>query len=381
MGARESWRDWVPQPRGEPFRQVVRFPDRPGLWDLAATPGVIPHWTQILRANLRYSLELSGAGQAPVPADARARAHAILTSLFDDLDRGIAGPQLRTIHEVTLLREHVLRSHGIADPYRGIKMQEAERLRPAAMQRMARAWAWGAQATDSEPVADLLAGLLAGNLFDLGSALTQRAFREGRLDRLGSQDQFLGAARAFLARLEPESLERLCARPRPLAEPPEGRVLLFADNAGADFLLGLLPAALFWAHRWEVCLVVNSLPVASDISLAEARSLLAVLGAEAGSPLQIALEHGRLRCIPSGTGSPGIDLRRVGRDLNRASEEVTWILLDGQGRAIETNWETRFRCGVLRCAVVKDSLVARAIETHPAGPILRWDPPGVRRGR
>ncbi|MBD3235991.1 MAG: DUF89 family protein [Candidatus Eisenbacteria bacterium] len=373
VSGRERWRDWIPRPQGRPLRQVTRFPQRPGLWDLAASPEVVPHWAAILRGNLRYSLERAAAdGKESTPA-AQRRVEAILMGLFDDLERGVATATLRTIHEVTLVREAVLRAHALHDPYRAIKAREAERLLPQAAERLARAWVWGGQAADSEPLAELLAGLLAGNLFDLGSALTQEAFRSGCMDHESAAERYRRDARRFLAQLEPSALARLCAQPRALEQPPEGRVLLFADNAGADYLLGLLPAALFWARRWEVVVVLNALPVASDIAFAESGPLFEALARTPGSPLPQAIDAGRLRCVPSGTGSPGIDLRYVGAALDRAAEGCAWLLLDGQGRGIETNWPTRFRCPALRCAVVKDRLVAHAIGAAAPEPVLRWD--------
>ena len=104
----------------------------------------------------------------------------------------------------------------------------------------------------------------------------------------------------------------------------------------------------------------------------EARAQLAMLAALPGSPLDDALRAGRVSLVGSGTGSPGIDLRHVGEELDRSASGARWILFVGQGRGVETNWTTRFRCPVFRAAVVKDEHVAREIGASPGAPIFRY---------
>jgi type II pantothenate kinase len=376
MSEPKNWRDRIPTPDGEPFRLCAGFPALPGLWDLSKSPEVISHWTGILRGNARYVLRvLDDEGQSEQRQQA-SRALEIVAGLLADLETDAAATGVRTIHEVTLLRDHLMRSHGLIDPYQGIKAREARRLLPAAAAATARAWEWGGRSGSLDGLASVLAGLLAGNLFDLGSAMTQKAFRDGALDVAGERERFEKHAADHLKTMDADALELLRADPRPLEGEVEGRVLLFADNAGADFLLGVLPAALFWARRWEVCVVVNSLPVSSDIAIEEARALLSLLNSTSDSVVDQAVRAGRLRLVESGTGSPGIDFRFVGETLNQVADGASWILLDGQGRAVETNWETRFRCPVLRVAAIKDALVAREIGVLPGGPLIRWDWPG-----
>ncbi len=370
--AEDDWRRWVPPPEGEPFALCSAPPGLPGLWDLAREPEVARHWVDILRDNFEYLLQVLARDGDAGHLQAGQRVAAVLGALFDDVSRGAAGPAVRTVHDLTMVREHLLRSHGIADPYRAIKAGESERCLPAAEGRIAAAWAAGAQgvgaAAREEALADVLASMLAGNLFDLGSRATQEAYRRGELDAAAA-GQFRERARAWLADLAPGARDRL------LGDRPAGShagVLVFADNAGPDFLLGVLPAAVFWARRWRVRIVVNSEPASSDVTFAEARDLLDRLSCSSPGPARAALDGARLELVPSGTGSPGIDLRRVGPALNAAARDAAWLVIDGQGRGVETNWTTRFRCPVLRVAVVKDPLVAGAVGMAPGSPLLRW---------
>jgi hypothetical protein len=373
MAASEDrgWRSWVPAPAGERFVLCSAAPGLPGLWDLEREPAIARHWVGILRENLSYLLQILERDGDGVRLHAGRRVAEVLGALFDDLDRGTAGSAVRTVHDITMIRENLLRSHGIADPYRAIKAAESERCLALARQRIGAAWAAGAHngvAGAEEALGGILASLLAGNLFDLGSRSTQDAYRRGELDAARSE-RFLADVRGWLNGLGPAARELLLGRPQPGAP---GRVLIFADNAGPDFLLGVLPAALFWAGRRPVRIVVNSEPASSDVTFPEARDLLARLAAGGDHPVRSALDASRLALVPSGTGSPGIDLRYVGPELNETARNVAWILIDGQGRGVETNWTTGFRCPVLRIAVIKDPLVAGAIGAAAGSALLDW---------
>jgi len=377
-----AWQAWLVRPRGQRFALTPHPPELPGLWDLARDTKVIPHWTAIFRANARFLLEIAAADG---DREARPRAESaleIFEGLLRDLEAGEAARTVRTVHAVTLVREHLLRGHDLPDAYRGTKAREAGRVLLEAPAALERAWELGGWDDSREALIEVLSDLLAGNLFDLGSRWTQDAFRAGELDIAGARRAYRGPVTECLSHWDPATLELLRPRPRPLDAPAEGRVLLLADNAGADFLLGVLPAAVFWARRWEVVVVVNSLPASSDIAIQEARAHWSLLAALPGGPLARLQAAGRLSLIESGTGSPGIDLRYVGGALNAAASGVRWVLLEGQGRAIETNWDTPFLCPVLRAAVVKDPCVAEKIEERAGAPLLRWDAPaGAERKR
>jgi type II pantothenate kinase len=368
-----DWQAWLVRPRGHRFALAPQPPDLPGLWDLTRATDVVPHWTAIFRANARFLLEIVAAEGDRDALPRAERAVEIFEGLLRDLDAGAAARSVRTVHAVTLVREHLLRGHDLPDAFRGIKAREAGRVLLEAPAALERAWELGGWDDSREALVEVLSDLLAGNLFDLGSRWTQEAFRAGDLDIAGARRAYRERVSQCLSGWDPAVLERLQPRPRPLDAPAEGRVLLFADNAGADFLLGILPAAVFWARRWEVVVVVNSLPASSDIAIQEARAHWSLLGALPGGPLARVQAAGRLSLIESGTGSPGIDLRFVGAALNGATPNVHWILLEGQGRAIETNWATSFVCPVLRAAVVKDPCVAEKIHVRAGEPQLRWD--------
>ena len=50
----------------------------------------------------------------------------------------------------------------------------------------------------------------------------------------------------------------------------------------------------------------------------------------------------------SGSDLPVIDLRRVSQRLASVSEDADLVILEGMGRAVETNLEAAFDCDALR---------------------------------
>ncbi len=371
-----GWRDYQPVCGGLPFPLCERFPVRPGLWDLRRDAEARTHWVGILRKNAAYLLELVRA-DGLVDQLARAeRVVGIFEGLLDDLAAGGAD-DVSTVHAVTQIREQLLRCHGLYDPYFHTKRRQAQQYLPMAMELLEEAWAAGGAANGNrrDHLALLLTRLLAGNLFDLGSQATQEAFRDGHLDPIASAAEFREEVIDWLSGQPAEAIEPWMPCPREVGLPAQGRVLLLADNAGPDFLLGILPVALYLARRWEVWVVANTHPASSDITYQEACTLLDQLAQAPASAARQAIRAGRLRLLASGTGSPGIDLRHVGAPLCAVAEDAAWLLIDGQGRGVETNWDTRFSVPVYRMAVVKDPWVAERIGRPAGRPLLRWDPP------
>ncbi|MBD3335666.1 MAG: hypothetical protein GF355_09135 [Candidatus Eisenbacteria bacterium] len=135
----------------------------------------------------------------------------------------------------------------------------------------------------------------------------------------------------------------------------------------------ILPLAGALAESWEeIVLAVNSTPSSNDMTRGEAEAILAAL------PARIALgrlrDSGRLRIVETGTGTPGIDLTGIGASVDGEVAGAEAIILEGQGRGVETTWSARFRLPAARLAVVKDPLVAEAAGLALMQPLLRRQP-------
>jgi type II pantothenate kinase len=65
--------------------------------------------------------------------------------------------------------------------------------------------------------------------------------------------------------------------------------------------------------------------------------------------------------VSTGSDIPLLDLSSVSDEFNDAAEEVDLVVLEGMGRAIETNYNAEFVCDSLRLALIKSEHVAERL--------------------
>lgn len=82
-----------------------------------------------------------------------------------------------------------------------------------------------------------------------------------------------------------------------------------------------------------------------------------------GSPSAVPGPAGtaKLYVVTNGQGSPCIDFRRVPDVLAEATVGVDLLVIEGMGRAIHTNLTTRFKCDVLKLAMIKSERLAKKL--------------------
>lgn len=380
--SKKIWKEFLPPTQGEPFVLLHGDPPRPGLWWIPDEPAILDHWVPILSNNFDYLVQLVDEAGGDSSRHRRAEeARVVFRAFLDDLMKGDARDAAPTIHHVTLFRESVVSAFELGDPYAVVKKRETD----AALERLtANPEEWGFGSSKGCDGRRLLAQLLSGNLFDLGSALTQKAFREGRMSLgVSAEEAWERAAKANPAESSELSSRGwrglLSSEPSGETGAPIRRLLILVDNAGADFVLGVLPLAVCLARELdEVILAANTTPSSNDMTLAEVRDVL-----QRAKPLVgRRTEDGHLSVVGTGTGTPGIDLAHVGADFNSAAQRADALIIDGQGRGVETTWAARFRVPALRVATLKDPEVAGAIGRQLWDPLLVRQLPGEpARGR
>lgn len=258
------------------------------------------------------------------------------------------------------IRGEVLRRHGIMDEFRLLKLRE---------NRHALAYLpmW-LQHLQSMPPADrieaIIRGMLAGNLFDMGVKATAA--------------QFAAAALPFtdaLARVPNrpwryDAIDHVRARWSTSSDRPR-KAVIFADNAGADAILGVLPLA------WEllrggskVVITANTTPSLNDITFDELVPLLS-----RAAEIDSTFESLSLSLVHNGSAAPLIDLAAVSDELAHASVGADLVILVGMGRGIESNWTARFTCETWRVAMLKDPQVARSVNGAMFDAVFRVDAP------
>lgn len=270
-----------------------------------------------------------------------------------------AGGRSLTLLDLEAIRAEVLGAYRIGDPYRRIKAAENGRALAALPARLQQV---RSIADPARRGAALLEGLLAGNLFDLGTPLTMDAF-----DRARAGDPAPGPA----VPPRPWRLDDVDAFHRWLRAAPPGHAVMLVDNAGPDVVLGALPFAQDLAERgWRVTLGANERPSLNDITAAELEPILAAARGSIAAGFDPA--H-RITVRSTGNAAPLIDLAHVDPDFARHAADASLLVLLGMGRALESNWRARFTVPVLRVAMVKDPEVARTIGAGVLDAIVRFD--------
>ncbi|MBK8266842.1 MAG: DUF89 family protein [Planctomycetes bacterium] len=270
-----------------------------------------------------------------------------------------------SVLELTRYRDERLAAFEFGDPFHDLKQTENE----VALRQYSDVVAT-LDAMAPEPRKKTLAtGLFAGNMFDMGSKAAVDAFREDG-----------GVFATALARVRP--------RPWPVDDfdtwaEQAGRYrqcLFFVDNAGPDIVLGVLPFVRELAMQGtRVVLAANSKPALNDITAAELMVLLqrmAQLDATLSGLLSQSVEQqheGSICVVESGCTSPLIDLRALSQECCEAAMESDLLVLEGMGRAIESNYDARFTTDTLKIALIKDPMVARIMKVQLFDPIFRFE--------
>lgn len=338
-------------------------------WDLSENDTRRAYWLKLFRDHYTRLLELAIAdaldrGVAKDVAEAQAaQARAAFGAYLQHIE---AEPQAfgrLTILTICEARERTLRKAGIPDPYRLDKERENETalaLLPSVLAEI--------DALDGAArVERVMRGVFAGNIFDLGAITTIQLFKDGKVD-----------FRHTLSKLKPRPwfVDGLDAwQERFLNKEPYKCAVMFVDNAGPDVLLGMLPFARELLRAGTgVILTANATPTLNDVTHDELTVLIDTI---AGKDALIgdSLKSGQLELITSGNGAPLIDLRRVNPDLAEAiyRRDVDLCVIEGMGRAIETNFDAAFTCDTLKLAMIKDLGVAEAMGSELYDLVLRFD--------
>ncbi len=319
-------------------------------WDLIADGEGRSLWLDLFERQIgfiaRCAIE-SGYSEAAA-GEAERRFTEIVLTLRDD-PRAL-GDRL-DILVMDRARDGLLRECGIDDAFKAVKARETERALAVLPARLT--------AIDVVPeerrLEELIRGVFAGNLFDMGAEKTASMFLEG-------------AGPAFEA-----CLERAPARPWGIDHLNDAildgwrHVVLFVDNAGADAVLGMLPLARELLRRGaRVTLAANELASLNDITAAELASVI-----------ERVPELHEARVMSTGSGDPLVDLSDLDAGFCASVGDADLVVLEGMGRGLESNWTARLSCQAWRVAIVKAEPVSRKRGVSLFDGVFRRDAPPV----
>jgi len=345
---------------------LIKNPDqyRPFLHDLATDTQAREYWLDHFEKHTStlepLLVEPGGIAKKHPAVDSFVRD---MLCLINDMRQHPENFAPLTILALDVHRQDLLTKYGFDDPYESIKTREnqaAIRLYPKLINELA-----GHQ-NDEDLLLTLVKGIFAGNIFDMGSLATVTSYNANGQDFFKTRQTL--CVRPWLVddfdALVQHLIARVCRK-----------VLFFVDNAGADFVLGCLPFAKYLAERGAVIvLAANSRPSLNDITFAETQQMLNQI-ASLDPALAELIQQGKLITVPSGTGAPLIDLSEISSECAEAALTSDFLILEGMGRAIESNYHVAFTCPTLKIALLKDKHVADTLGGQLYDAVCRFELP------
>ncbi|MGN6369266.1 MAG: ARMT1-like domain-containing protein [Phycisphaerae bacterium] len=264
-----------------------------------------------------------------------------------------------------VLRQQKLIKHNIPDPFEKMKTRENNAmlpLYPRIVQELDH------QMAGNERKALLLAteGVFAGNIYDLGAGATSKLYAKESPDFLKVRDD-VGQKRPWLV----DHFDRMADA---LLSQPHHQAIFFCDNAGSDTILGVIPFCRLLAKRGiKVLIAANHLPALNDMTAAELKTLLPRLQ-NLDPILNELVKSNLITVIDSGGDAPLIDLGLVSDEVNAHAPQTDLVILEGMGRALESNYEAKFKVDAIKLAMIKEQIVADRHGGKLFDTVCRFDP-------
>ncbi|XP_043713467.1 damage-control phosphatase At2g17340-like isoform X2 [Telopea speciosissima] len=334
-------------PNGSNYKACTipyRFPSD-NLWKLTPTEET---WIDVFLKSVP-SFRKQAESDTTVP-DAHIKAEKFAqryTEILEDLKKdpkSHGGPPDSIL--LCRLREQVLREIGFRDIFKKVKDEENSKAISlfGGVVRLN-----DAIEDEGKRIENLVRGILAGNIFDLGSAELVELFAKDGMS-------FLTTCQNLVPR--PWVIDDLDTFKLRWSKKSWKKVVIFADNSGADVILGILPFARELLRRGtQVVLAANALPSINDITYPELKEIIAKLKDENGQLMGV--DTSNLFIASSGNDLPVIDLNMVSQELVHLASDADLVVLEGMGRGIETNLHAKFKCDSLKIGMVKHVEVAQ----------------------
>ncbi|KAM7258013.1 hypothetical protein ACFE04_013754 [Oxalis oulophora] len=258
------------------------------------------------------------------------------------------------------IREQILRELGFRDIFKKVKDEEnakAISLFPDVVRLN--------DSTDDEGqrLENLIRGIFAGNIFDLGSAQLAEVFSKDGMS-------FLASFQNIVPR--PWVIDDLDTFKAKWSKKAWKKAIIFVDNSGADVILGILPFARELLRRGtKVVLAANDLPSINDVTYPELIEIISKLKDDKGQLMGV--DTSNLLIANSGNDLPVIDLTRVSQELAYLASDADLVVLEGMGRGIETNLYAQFKCDSMKIGMVKHPEVAQFLGGRLYDCVLKYN--------
>lgn len=213
---------------------------------------------------------------------------------------------------------------------------------------------------------DLVKGVLAGNIFDWGSTAVANILDSSpsfgftdAVDTVENRPWFIDDLDLWINTLHTRSFRS---------------AVIFVDNAGFDFVLGILPFAReLLSMGTRVILTGNSSPCLNDLTYLEMK-LCCEQAAQQCNVLKDAVNSGQLITVENGQKGPCLDLKSLSEELCNLMAESDLIVIEGMGRAVHTNLNAKFAVDSIKIAVIKNEWLANSLGAKQFSVVFKYEP-------
>lgn len=346
---------------------LLREPDAYTVqdWDLVKDEPGREYWLTHFLAHMDQVLEAAAVRYGPAAKGRMARVRQDFARQMERLREspGCLEHGMLRILDLCKIRDRVLRQHNLPDPFAHVKQRENAAALALYDDLIARLDGMDAEARWLH----LIECIFAGNIFDLGSKATMKYANDG-VDFLQVVEDL--PKRPWLI----DHYDRL-KEALPLDDVAHWtKAVIFVDNAGADFVLGVMPLARALAlHSVKIVLAANELPSLNDITVDETIAVVEQLAAQ-DRELGDLIEAGMFEVASTGNDMPLIDLSDVSDELNEAAADADLVILEGMGRSVESNFETPFTVDAVRLCMLKDEAIAARVGGKVFDVVCKYTP-------
>ncbi|KAJ3386678.1 Pantothenate kinase 4 [Entophlyctis sp. JEL0112] len=322
------------------------------------------YWLDLLDRNLKDLVALVLQWQGHTDGTVAARAAAFENIYRDHLQRLRKEPNAYgrlSVRSLLNLREQCLREMGFNDVFEEVKKNENDVALAQYLTVVNRIDA----SSEDQLIKHLTDNILAGNMYDWGSQPVKEMIQKGGFG-------FEEAKSKVVPSEKYDNLDALKARL--LGPHPYKKAVVFVDNSGADVVLGLcefqtfieskpgiIPFARYLLSKGtQVILAANTRPSINDVTSYELDKILSDIAAM-DPIISRALKLMKLKVIGTGSASPCLDFQHVNEELTAECADADFIVIEGMGRAIHTNFYVKFTVDCLKIAVFKNPQAAKVL--------------------
>ena len=345
---------------------LLREPDsyNPDTWDVGLCPEAKQYWVDqsldCFDHAVDYMLSVACQANKEKLTEIIASAKVVFRQEVDAIANQSADTPI-AISDFDTLRFETLSDFNIVDPY--LKLKAKENI--SASRHYHRLITAHDKLPNKQLIKVLTQGIFAGNIFDMGQKeIIDKMARDGGLDFYKTMDELPP---------RPWCVDHFDQWSQYYLSGEIKRVMMFVDNAGADFILGCLPMARQLAKGGAtVYIVANDHPAINDMTVNECQTVLEALTRD-DEMLSFLLQTNRIQVIGDGGHLPQVKLDDISETCNAVTTGVNLLIFVGMGRALETNYHALFKCPTLKLAMLKSGWHAEQFDGKKYGVVCRFD--------